>query len=133
MNTLRSPMRLGGVASWPLLLSRGNTLTTGPTDERLKMPVFSVSSGLIATMEPQHFCRSCRFFRTWGSVATKAPFSLSSTWNRKENLPGAPFTFEVAWRLYTPSPETMSGSVGGEKTFNFNLRIVPRALDAKLS
>ena len=102
MDTLRSPMRFGGVVSWVLrllLLSLGNTCTTGPATARLKMPVFSVSSGLIETMDPQHFCRRpCCCWLLFGRVATKAWFSLSSTWNRNEYLPGTASTL-VAWRL----------------------------------
>ena len=96
-------MQFGGVVSWalrPLLLSVGKMCTTGPATDRLKTPVFSVSSGLIETMEPQHIGRGpcCHRLRFGGRVATKAWFSLSSTWKRNEYLPGAAITF-VAWRL----------------------------------
>ena len=83
----------------PFLLSLGKTCKAGPVTERLKMPVFSVSSGLIETMDPQHLGRRPCCWLLLGRVATKAWFSLSSTWKRNENLPGADELTLVAWRL----------------------------------
>ena len=82
----RSPIRAGGKTS-ELCAGTSGTWRTGPRTSRRKMPVFSVCSGLRATVDPQQpgvagwkeevddLFPAEFFFR----VATKALLSLSST------------------------------------------------------